>query len=60
MTKIPSPALLYLLVVTILPLIGCQPADGPNLAPIGNGIAFLGICVVVAMLVLVIGGRRQP
>ena len=60
MTNRSSPALLIVVASTWGPLSGCQPSQGPNLAPIGNGIAFLGICVVVAMLVLVLGSRKEP
>lgn len=54
MRPVPLPAL----AAALVPLTGCGSAGGVNLGPVGDGLSFIGVCVVVAMLVLVVGLKR--
>lgn len=47
--------------MVVLPLVSCevQAPVGPDMTPIEDGLRFLGIALVVAMLVSVIGNVRR-
>jgi len=51
------------LIGTVIPLgavlASCTPVGGSSMTPIGDGLRFLGICAVVAVLVAVIGLSRR-
>ena len=40
-------------------LVACGSAGGPSMVPVGDGLRFLGICAVVAVLVAVLGLSRS-
>ena len=59
MTNLPYlPALLAIAITTTQA--ACQQTGGPDFGPIGDGIAFLGISVLCAMLLFVMNSQRQP
>ncbi len=42
----------------VLLLSGCEGVDnGPDFTPLGNGLAFIGLAIVLAALIRVIGGQ---
>ena len=48
-----------LILAALLPLVGSQcggPVYAPDYTPIGDGIEFIGICVVLAVLVSALAG----
>lgn len=36
-------------------LASCEPATGPDMRPVGDGLQFLGFSLVLATIVLIIG-----
>lgn len=48
-----------LLLLTVGVLASCTPEGGGSMAPIGEGLRFLGIALVVAVLVAVLGLSRN-
>lgn len=55
---------LHILITTMLPVLLLTSCDvtqssGPSMSPIGDGLRFLGVALVVAVLVAVIGMSRR-
>lgn len=46
-------------VVTLLSSCAESGAGGPDMGPIGDGLRFIGVALVVAVLVLVFGSMRR-
>ena len=40
-------------------LVACGSTSGPSMVPVGDGLRFLGICAVIAVLVAVLSTSRR-
>jgi len=55
---VPSPGLVAIGVFGLV-LAGCSTPSGPDLSPIGNGLVVIGLSIVLAALIRLLGRRRE-